>query len=188
MHNSCEMSRNKCCGSPESRRAAVCHFTLILNSGQGLLCPNTNCNAPTIYNWYSPCLLIKPWRKGTKCGRKITSWKLLWNSLNDKLFSYTCEVIKCKDQKPGEKMGLIQRSMRSRDPWDPEIQRSMRSRDQNRHQPVDPEQEIDQWSHKREELHNLWRKKSFCKRNGKRSVKYNKGSKPELIIFLLQIQ
>ena len=86
--------------------------------------------------------------KGTKCGRKITSWKLLWNSLNDKLFSYICEVIKCKDQKPGEKMGLIheiQRSMRS--------MRSMRSRD-----PWDPEQEIDQWSHKREELHNLWRK------------------------------
>ena len=165
MHNSCEMSRNKCCGSPESRRAAVCHFTLILNSGQGLLCPNTNCNAPTIYNWYSPCLLIKPWRKGTKCGRKITSWKLLWNSLNDKLFSYTCEVIKCKDQKPGEKMGQIQRSR------DQEIQRS---RDQNRHQPVDPEQEIDQWSHKREELHILWRKIIFCKRNGKGSVKYNK--------------
>ena len=38
---------------------------------------------------------------------------------------------------------------------DPEIKRS---RDQNRHQPVDPEQEIDQWSHKREELHILWRK------------------------------
>ena len=37
------------------------------------------------------------------------------------MFSYTCEVIKCKDQKPGEKMGLIQRSrdqeiQRSRDP------------------------------------------------------------------------
>ena len=50
------------------------------------------------------------------------------------------------------------------DSWDPEIheiQRSMRSRDQNRHQPVDPEQEIDQWSHKREELHNLWRKCFF---------------------------
>ena len=49
--------------------------------------------------------------------------------------SPTPEVIKCKDQKPGEKMGQIQRSR------DQEIQRS---RDQNRHQPVDPEQEIDQ--------------------------------------------
>ena len=64
------------------------------------------------------------------------------------MFFYTCEVIKCKDQKPGEKMGQIQRSR------DQEIQRS---RDQNRHQPVDPKQEIDQWPHKREELHNLWR-------------------------------
>ena len=152
VHNSCEMSRNKCCGSPESRRAAVCHFTLILNSGQGLLCPNTNCNAPTIYNWYSPCLLIKPWRKGTKCGRKITSWKLLWNSLNDKLFSYICEVIKCKDQKPGEKMGLIH-----------EIQRSMRSRARN-------------WSMITQEgrATQFVKKFFFCKRNGKGLVKYNK--------------